>query len=99
LAARRAFLTNAPIGGEPADVVQVVDSYAEWLSSSPIPKLFIDAEPGGFLIGAQREFCRSWPHQETVTIPGSHFLPEEAPAEVGEAMARFVAGVLAGQIT
>ena len=36
--------------------------------------------------------------QETVTISCSHFLPEEAPAEVGEAMARFVARVVAGQI-
>jgi hypothetical protein len=32
-----------PIAGEPADVVSVVDSYARWLSTSPIPKLFIDA--------------------------------------------------------
>jgi haloalkane dehalogenase len=89
---------DLPIAGEPADVVEIVESYARWLSASQIPKLFIDAEPGGFLIGAQREFCRSWPNQETVTISGSHFLPEEAPAEVGEAMARFVARVLVGQI-
>ena len=89
---------DLPIAGEPADVVDIVESYARWLSTSQIPKLFIDAEPGGFLIGAQREFCRSWPNQETVTISGSHFLPEEAPADVGEAMSRFVARVLAGQI-
>jgi haloalkane dehalogenase len=89
---------DLPIAGEPVDVVEIVDSYARWLSASQIPKLFIDAEPGGFLIGAQREFCRSWPNQETVTIAGSHFLPEEAPVEVGEAIARFVARVLAGQI-
>jgi haloalkane dehalogenase len=89
---------DLPIAGEPADVVEIVESYARWLSGSQIPKLFIDAEPGGFLVGRQREFCRSWPNQESVTISGSHFLPEEAPAEVGEAMARFVARVLAGQI-
>jgi hypothetical protein len=52
----------------------------------------------GFLIGAQREFCRAWPNQQTVTVPGSHFLPEDAPEVVGEATARFVAKVLAGQI-
>jgi len=45
---------DLPIAGEPEDVVQVVDSYAQWLSASPIPKLFIDAEPAGCLIGAQR---------------------------------------------
>jgi len=88
-----------PITGEPADVVAIVEDYARFLSTSQIPKLFIDAEPGGFLIGAQREFCRAWPNQETLTVKGAHFLQEEAPDEVGEAIARFVAKVLAGQIS
>ena len=88
-----------PIAGEPEDVVAIVDSYARWLSISPVPKLFIDAEPGGFLIGAQREFCRAWPNQQTVILKGAHFLQEEAPDAVGEATARFVAKVLAGQIS
>jgi haloalkane dehalogenase len=87
-----------PIGGEPADVVAIVDSYAKWLSASRIPKLFIDADPAGFLIGAQREFCRAWPNQQTVLVKGSHFLQEEAPDEVGAAAAKFVSRVLAGQI-
>jgi haloalkane dehalogenase len=88
-----------PIAGEPADVVAIVEAYAKWLSISRIPKLFIDAEPGGFLIGAQREFCRAWPNQETVLVKGAHFLQEEAPAEVGTAAARFVSKVLARQIS
>jgi len=87
-----------PIAGEPADVVAIVDAYAKWLSTSPIPKLFIDADPAGFLIGAQREFCRAWPNQETTVIKGAHFLQEEAPHEVGQATARFVSKVLARQI-
>jgi haloalkane dehalogenase len=100
--ARQPMLTwtrELPIEGQPEDVVQIVNSYARWLSSSPIPKLFIDAEPAGFLIGAQREFCRAWPNQETVVVKGSHFLQEEAPAEVGQAIARFVSKVLAKQIS
>jgi len=88
-----------PIAGEPADVVAIVEDYARFVSTSQIPKLFIDAEPGGFLIGAQRGFCRAWPNQETLTVKGAHFLQEEAPDEVGEAIARFVAKVLAGQIS
>ena len=90
---------DLPIAGEPADVVEIVESYSRWLSTSSIPKLFIDGEPGGFLIGAQRDFCRSWPNQQVVTVPGSHFLQEDAPEEVGKVSARFVAKVLAGQIT
>jgi haloalkane dehalogenase len=88
-----------PIAGQPADVVAIVENYARFFSTSPVPKLFIDAEPGGFLIGSQREFCRAWPNQEQITIKGAHFLQEEAPDEVGEAIARFVAKVLAGQIS
>lgn len=86
-----AWTRDLPIAGEPQDVVQIVAEYGEWLSKSSIPKLFIDAEPAGFLIGAQREFCRAWPNQQTVMVQGAHFLQEEAPAEVGEATARFVA--------
>jgi haloalkane dehalogenase len=89
---------DLPIAGEPQDVVQIVEAYAQWLSTSPIPKLFIDAEPAGFLIGAQREFCRSWPNQTTVTVKGAHFLQEDSPEAVGVAIASFVTKVLAGQI-
>ena len=91
-----AWTRDLPIAGEPADVTAIVEDYARWLSASPIPKLFIDAEPAGFLIGAQREFCRAWPNQQTVLINGAHFLQEEAPDEVGEALARFVAKVRVG---
>lgn len=92
-----AWTRDLPIAGEPADVVAIVESYAAWLSKSEIPKLFIDAEPSGFLIGAQREFCRAWPNQERVVVEGAHFLQEEAPEAVGRAAARFVAKVLAGR--
>lgn len=94
-----AWTRDLPIEGKPGDVVEVVDSYSKWLSVSPIPKLFIDAEPAGFLIGPQREFCRAWPNQQTVMVPGAHFVQEDSPKEVGEASARFVAKVLAGQIS
>jgi haloalkane dehalogenase len=86
---------DLPIAGEPADVVAVVDSYAKWLSQSPVPKLFINGDPGGFRIGAPREFCRGWPNRREVTVAGAHFLPEDAPQAVGDAVARFVAQVLA----
>jgi haloalkane dehalogenase len=80
-------------------VVDIVDTYATWLSTSPIPKLFINGDPAGFLIGAQREFCRTWPNQEEVTVKGAHFLPEDSPAEIGDAIARFVGKVLAHQLS
>ncbi len=90
-----AWSRELPIEGEPKDVVEVVDSYSRWLSTSLVPKLFINGDPAGFLIGPQREFCRVWPNQEEITVEGAHFLQEDSPREVGEAIRRFVARVLA----
>jgi haloalkane dehalogenase len=76
-----------PIDGEPADVVADVQAYADWLAESPVPKLFVNAEPGSILVGAQREFCRSWPNQREVTVPGLHFLQEDSGDAIGRAIA------------
>ena len=91
--ARRPTLTwprEIPVDGEPADVTALVDAYAKWLGQSPLPKLFINGNPGSILVGAQREFCRAWPNQQEVTVRGSHFLQEDSPAEIGQAIARFL---------
>ena len=90
---RRPTLTwprQIPIDGEPADVVAIVDEYARWLTKSPVPKLFVNAEPGVILTGAQRDFCRTWPNQDEVTVRGSHFVQEDSPREIGEALATFL---------
>ena len=79
-----------PIQGEPKEVVEVVQNYSEWLTSSDLPKLFINADPGSILIGNQREFCRSWPNQTEVTVKGLHFLQEDSPKEIGKAISSFV---------
>ena len=89
---RRPTLTwprQIPIDGEPADVVAIVASYADWLSESPVPKLFVNGEPGAILTGAQREFCRSWPNQQEVAVAGMHFLQEDSPHEIGAAVAEW----------
>ena len=79
-----------PVEGEPADVVEVVEDYSAWLATSGVPKLFIDAEPGSILVGRQREVCRRWPNQTEVTVKGLHFIQEDSPDEIGEAVAEFV---------
>ena len=53
-----------------------------------VPKLFVNADPGTILTGPQREFCRTWPSQEEVTVRGSHFIQEDSPDEIGRALAR-----------
>ena len=82
-----------PIDGEPPDVVALVAEYAEWLSQSQVAKLFINAEPGAILTGPQREFCRSFPNQSEVTVPGVHFIQEDSPHEIGGAIAEWYAGL------
>ncbi len=79
-----------PVDGEPEDVVKIAQAYADWLKTSPIPKLFINADPGSILIGAQREFCRSWPNQSEVTVPGLHFIQEDSGAEIGRVIANWL---------
>ncbi len=76
-----------PIQGEPENMVSLVAAYAEFMSGSQFPKLFINAEPGSILTGRQREFCRSWPNQEEVTVKGTHFIQEDSPTEIGQAVA------------
>ncbi|TMA32576.1 MAG: haloalkane dehalogenase [Deltaproteobacteria bacterium] len=81
-----------PLDGEPAEVAAIVSDYAEWLSRCDVPKLFIDADPGAILVGAQREFCRRWPNQSEVRVRGSHFIQEDSPAEIGCAIAEWLRG-------
>jgi haloalkane dehalogenase len=84
--ARRPTLSwprQIPIAGEPAEVVAIVAAYADWLKTSEVPKLFINAEPGAILTGPQREFCRSWPNQVEITVSGIHFIQEDSPDDIG----------------
>ncbi len=90
---RRPTLTwprQIPLGGEPADVVKIVDDYAKWLSQSTLPKLLIKAKPGAILTGAVLEYARTWPNQKEVEVAGSHFIQEDSPDEIGAAVSDFV---------
>ena len=94
---RRPTLTwprQIPIDGEPPDVVADVEANGKWLGSdeSP-PKLFINAEPGSILVGKQRQYCRSWPNQTEVTVPGLHFVQEDSGEAIGAAVAEFISAL------
>src|SRR5215813_4689769 len=91
---RRPTLTwprEIPIEGEPADVAEIVAGYADWLATSGVPKLFVKAEPGAILAGgANLDFVRGWPAQTEVTVAGVHFLQEDSPDEIGQAIAAWM---------
>lgn len=93
---RRPTLTwprQIPIAGEPADVVQIVTDYNQWLAQSDVPKLFVNAEPGGLIAGKVRDLVRSWPEITEVTVPGIHFIQEDSPDLIGEAIASWLAQI------
>jgi|TARA_B110000483_G_scaffold241460_1_gene324502 haloalkane dehalogenase len=90
---RRPTLTwprNIPLDGEPADTTYEVQLNADFHKDSEIPKLFINAEPGFLLVGAQREFARSWNNLSEVTVKGNHFVQETSPKEISEAIKSFI---------
>ena len=88
---RRPTLTwprEIPIDGDPADVSAIAAAYADWLATSDVPKLFVKAEPGLLLAGgANLDFARRLPAQTEVTVAGVHFLQEDSPHEIGQAIA------------
>lgn len=93
---RRPTLTwprEMPLSGEPADVVDIVDTYSRWLQITDIPKLFINAEPGAILTGRTREVARSFPNQTEKTVAGIHFIQEDSPAEITEAIRHWLPGL------
>jgi haloalkane dehalogenase len=93
---RRPTLTlprQIPINGHPANVAKIVDDYGRWLARCNVPKLFINAEPGALLTGRPREFCRTWPNQTEVTVAGKHFVQEDSPDQIGQAVSAFAEGL------
>lgn len=90
---RRPMLTwarQAPIGGEPADVVALISKYSEWMGTATFPKLFVNGDPGSLLTGAFRELVRTWPALTEVTVKGLHYLQEDSPDEIGMAIAKWL---------
>lgn len=84
------FPRELPIDGTPADVAETVEAYGRWLAGSQVPKLLIAAEPGAILVGRALEFARTWPNQQEVTVRGIHYVQEDSPHEIGEAVRKFV---------
>ncbi|MFL3655888.1 MAG: haloalkane dehalogenase [Halioglobus sp.] len=82
-----------PIEGEPENIVALVNEYGAFMAESELPKLFINADPGSILVGPQREFCRSWPNQQEVTVKGLHFIQEDSPVEIGQAVATWLTNI------
>jgi haloalkane dehalogenase len=81
---------QVPIQHVPPDVHDIIDRYGRWLAGSPVPKLFVNADPGSILVGRHRAVVRRWPALTEVTVPAGHLVPEDAPDEIGRALADWI---------
>ena len=94
-----ASLRQVPLGGEPQDGAQIARAYTGWMSKSPLPKLFVNSEPGAILTGGMREFCRAWPNQDEVTVQGIHFVQEDSADDIGLAITEWITDGVPQQLT
>jgi haloalkane dehalogenase len=87
---RRPTLTwprQIPIEGEPVDVTAIATEYADWLKKSNVPKLFLKVEPGAILANDRLvKLVRGWPALTEKTVVGIHFVQEDSPDEIGQAV-------------
>ncbi len=78
---------QVPISGEPADVVERVNAYNEWLltDSGDLPKLHIYVSPGALNPPEVVAFLQqNMPNYEAVYVgQGLHFIQEDHPEAIG----------------
>lgn len=93
----RAWPTQIPLDGEPANVHAAVENYFEWLQTTEIPKLLFHVEPAFITPPAVvPSLQRRLPNLETVDLGrGRHFTPEEYPHTIGRAIAEWYSRAVA----
>ncbi|VAW31926.1 hypothetical protein MNBD_CHLOROFLEXI01-3653 [hydrothermal vent metagenome] len=79
-----------PFDGEPDDVHQIVTTYNGWLKTSQLPKLLLWVEPGAIIAGekAAKQIQKDFPNTQTSFLgKGKHYIQEDYPDEIGQAIA------------
>ncbi len=84
------FIRSIPVAGEPAEVVDIMDSGRAWLEgASDLPILFLSVEPGTMMPG-DRDFIRGLKNVTEISVPGGHMVAEDSPDLVGQAIANWL---------
>jgi haloalkane dehalogenase len=78
-----------PIEGEPADVVEAVETYNRRLKSTELPKLLFYATPGAVITAQEVEWCKqNLKNLTTADIgQGIHYIQEDNPHRIGSELA------------
>jgi len=80
-----------PIDGQPPNVRDAVQAYSEWLGRSQTPKLLLYVQPGAILRNLVGWCRQSIANLKAVEVgPGAHFLQEDDPHGIGEAIAAWM---------
>jgi haloalkane dehalogenase len=89
------FPNQLPIEGEPAEVVEVVEQYHDWLLQTPLPKLLFWATPGALIPPEKATWYQQHLlHVKTVHIgAGIHYLQEDNPQVIGQELATWYASL------
>ena len=84
-----------PIGGQPADVHDIVRANSEWLLTTEFPKLMFHVDPGAIIPMQLAEALKGMlMNLETIYLgAGGHFLQEDHPDEIGRGLADWLTRV------
>jgi haloalkane dehalogenase len=86
-----AWARQIPVGGEPAGLIERIESNDEWLSASPeVPKLLMTFEgaPSLLITAAMADWCASHIASLEIAACGQagHHAPEDRPTEIAAAI-------------
>ena len=91
----RQWPCEIPIDGTPADVTDIVNTYSKKLTETELPILLLTATPGGLVNADTVAWCKN--NMKNLTVQdvgkGIHFLQEDNPHGIGEAIAAWHASL------
>lgn len=81
-----------PISGKPSDMFTEISQNYEWFKTTPIPKLFLHADPGMiFRAKDAAEIQEQVSNLQSVSIgKGKHYVQEDAPEAIGQAISSWM---------
>ena len=89
------FPNEIPLDGHPPDVVAALEAIAKNLPAARIPMLLLTFEPGAIIQEAEVEWLRTTYPALAVKPMGAgiHFVQEDQPVAIGQAVAGWLAGL------
>lgn len=86
---------QVPMGGEPAEVVEAVQAYSEWLMETDTPMVLFTVEPGVLIPAETVAWCKE--HIDNLQVialgEGTHYIQEDYPHTIGQALAKWYHGL------